>query len=123
MKSADRLVSEDTELGREKDHIRKTLTVNGYPDWMLADSWMSDQWDPGQEEEKEVKEGEDEEKELEQRVPATTMAPQVPVTKKKYPAVLPYVRGILEQLRVFRYRHTLSRLTFSGNYCYGPRIR
>ena len=53
-----------------------------------------------------MKEGEDEEKEVEQRVPATTkspVSPRVPVTKKKYPVVLPYVRGISEQLRrVFR---------------------
>ena len=52
-----------------------------------------------------MKEGDDEKKEVEQRVPATTKAlagPQVPVTKK-YPVVLPYVRGISEQLkRVFR---------------------
>ena len=45
MNRTDRLVSEETELGREKDHIMKALKVNGYPDWMLADSWMSDQCD------------------------------------------------------------------------------
>ena len=75
---------------------------NGYLDLMLADSWMSDQWDPVKEEEEDVKEGEDEEKEVKQREPATTKAPagpRVPVTKKKYPVVLPYVRGVLEQLR------------------------
>ena len=54
---AHRLVSEKTELGREKDHIRKALRVNGYPDWMLADSWMSGQCDPGQEEREDVREG------------------------------------------------------------------
>ena len=37
MKRADKLVSEETELGREKGHIGKALKVNGYPDWMLAD--------------------------------------------------------------------------------------
>ena len=48
-------------------------------------------------------EGEGEEKE--QRVPATTTAPEVPCVPvvKKYPVVLLYVRGISEQLRrVFR---------------------
>ena len=45
MNKADRLVSEKTELGREKDHIRQALKVNGYPDWMLLDSQLSDQWD------------------------------------------------------------------------------
>ena len=38
-----RLVTDESELGREKEHTRK--------DWMLADSHMSDQSDPGQEEE------------------------------------------------------------------------
>ena len=53
-----------TELGREKEHIRKPLQVNGYPDCMLADSLLSDKLDPEQEEE-ELKEGEDEEKVVE----------------------------------------------------------
>ena len=60
MNRVDRLVSDETELGREKKHIRKALQVNGYPDWMLVDSRMSDQLYPGQEEEVDVKEGEDE---------------------------------------------------------------
>ena len=38
MNRADRLVSEKTELEKEKDHIRKALKVNGYLDWMLADA-------------------------------------------------------------------------------------
>ena len=100
MNRADRLVSEETELGRERDHIRQALKVNGYPDWMLVDSRMSDQWDSVEEEE----DGRDgkEEKEVKQRAPATAKSPEgprVPVTKKKYPVVLPYVRGVLEQLR------------------------
>ena len=69
---------------------------------MLADSRGSDQLDPRQEE---GEEGEEEEKEVEHRVPATTMALEVPcgLVVEKYPVVLPYVRGILEQLRrVFR---------------------
>ena len=45
-------------------------------------------------------------------MPATTKAPEgpwVPVTKKKYPVVLLYVRGILEQLRgVFRSFNVLA---------------
>ena len=45
MNSADRLVSEETEFGKEKDHIRKALRMNGYLDWMLADSQMFDQCD------------------------------------------------------------------------------
>ena len=38
MNRADRLVSDVTELVREKEHIRKALYVNGYLDWMLVDS-------------------------------------------------------------------------------------
>ena len=101
MNRSDRLVSDKTELGRDKVHVRNALQVNSYPDWMLTDSQMSDPLDPGQEE----GEGEEEEKEVEQRGPATTMAPEGPhgpVAKKKYPVVLLYVRGISEQLRVFR---------------------
>ena len=109
MNRANILVSEETELEMEKKHIRKALKVNGYPDWMLADFPMSDYLDPGQEENEDVREGEDEDKEVEQRMPATTIAPegpQVPRGKKKYPVVLPYVRGISEKLRrVFRSFH------------------
>ena len=32
----DRLVSEETELEKEKDNIRKALKINEYPDWMLS---------------------------------------------------------------------------------------
>ena len=66
---------------------------------------MSDQCDSGQEK-RNVREDDDEEKQMEPRVPAMTMSPvgqQVPVTRKKYPVVLPYIIGISEQLRrVFR---------------------
>ena len=47
MNRVDRLVSDETELGRDKEHIRKTLEVNGYLNWTLADSRMADQLDPG----------------------------------------------------------------------------
>ena len=50
MNRADRLVSDETELGKETEHIRKALQVNSYPDWMLVDSQLSDQLDPEQEE-------------------------------------------------------------------------
>ena len=50
MNMADRLVSDETDLRREKDHIRKALQVNGYPDWMLVDDRMSDQLDQAQDE-------------------------------------------------------------------------
>ena len=86
MNRADRLVSDDTELGREKEHTRKALQVNVYLDWMLADSRASDQLHSGQEEGEEVRVGDEEEKEIEQRVPAAIMAPEVPcvpVVKKK----------------------------------------
>ena len=62
--------------------------------------------DLGQEEGEGVKEGGEEEIEVEQRLPSTTMALEVPcvlVVKKKYPVVLPYIRAISDQLRrVFR---------------------
>ena len=49
MNRVDRLVSEETELGREKEHIRNALHVNGYLDWMLADSCASNESDSVQE--------------------------------------------------------------------------
>ena len=36
MNRVDRFVSDETELGREKEHIRKALQVNGYPDWKVS---------------------------------------------------------------------------------------
>ena len=50
MNRVDILVSEETELGMEKEHIRKALQVNSSLDWMLAVSCTSDQSDPVQEE-------------------------------------------------------------------------
>ena len=47
---ADRLVSDEMELRREKEHIRKALWVNSCPDWMLVDLHASDQLDLVQEE-------------------------------------------------------------------------
>ena len=39
--SANRLVSEDTELRKERKHFRKALQINGYPDLMLRDfDWL-----------------------------------------------------------------------------------
>ena len=98
MNSADRLVRDETELRWEKDHIRKALQVNGYLDWMLADDRMSDQLDPGQDEGVDGTEGVEKD-EMEQSVPPTTTAfegPCAPVARKKYPVVLPYVRGVSE---------------------------
>ena len=106
MNRGDRLVSDETELGREKDDIRKSLQVNGYLDWMFVDAQMVDQLDPGKDERMDGTEGVEENGEVEQSMPATTMAPEgpcAPVAKKKYPVVLPYVREVSEQLRsVFR---------------------
>ena len=62
---------------------------------------MSDQWDPGEEEE-DGRDGKEEENEVKQKELANTKPPKgphIPVTKKKYPVVLPYVRGVSEQLR------------------------
>ena len=56
MNRADRLVSGETELKKEREHIRKALQINGYPDWMLGDSWLADQQNPGVEENEEGKE-------------------------------------------------------------------
>ena len=70
--------------------------MNGYPDWMLADDRISDQLDPAQDEEVDGTEGVDEKDEMEQRVSPTTTAlegPCAPVTKRKYPVLLPYVNG------------------------------
>ena len=75
MDRVDRLVSDETELERDNDHIRKALQVNRYPNWLLADTRMSDQLDPGREEGVGGIECAEEKDEVEQRVPATTTAP------------------------------------------------
>ena len=48
-------MSDETELRREKEHTRKALQVKGYLDWILVDSWVSDQLNQGQEGREEVK--------------------------------------------------------------------
>ena len=102
----DRLVSDETQLRREKDHIRKALQVNRYLDWMMADNRMLDQLDPAQDQGVDGTEEVEEKDEVEQRVPPTTTAlegPCAPVAKKTCTVVLPYVKGVSEQLRrVFR---------------------
>ena len=130
MNWVDRLVSDETELGREKDHIMKALQVNCSPDWMLTYAWMSDQLNPGQEEGVDGIEGEEEKDEVDQRVPATTTAPEGPcvsVPKNKYQLVLLYVRDFSEQLRrVFRSFDIpayFKLTTPSSNYWYDPRTR
>ena len=99
-------MSDETELRREKDYIRKALQVNSYPDWMLADNRTSDQLDPPQDKEVDRTEGVEQYDEVEQRVSPTTMAlagPCAQAIKRKYPVVLPYVKGVTKQLRrVFR---------------------
>ena len=63
---------------------------------------MSDQLDTVQEEVEEEKDVEEEEEEVERGVSTTTTMPDAPlvlVIKQKYPVVLPYVRGMYEQLR------------------------
>ena len=49
-------MSDENELGRGKENIKKVLQVNRYPDWMLVDSCVSDQSDAVQEEWEEGKE-------------------------------------------------------------------
>ena len=44
MNRADRLKSDETELGREKEHIRKTLQLNGYLDWGQISSTKDRKW-------------------------------------------------------------------------------
>ena len=46
MNRVDRLVSDETELWREKEHIRKALQVNGYLDWILTDG-LTGVWSVG----------------------------------------------------------------------------
>ena len=75
--------------------------MNGYLDWMLVDSPVPDELDPGQEDGDDVKDGE-EEKEVEQRVPPTTVTLEGHMcqwSRRNPQVMLPYVRGISEQLR------------------------
>ena len=90
MNRVDRLVSDETELGRDKEHKRKALQVNGYPNWTLADSGMADQLDAGQEE------GEEEKNVVEQAVLTTTMY-EWPRRNSQNVALCPRDRGTVEE--------------------------
>ena len=67
---------------RELDHIKKALGYNGYPEWMM------------EEPRDEVKETEVGDTEMNSETSVTAGNP-----RRKYPVVLPYIRGLSEQLR------------------------
>ena len=74
---------------------------------MLTDDWMSDRVEPLQDEGAMEQRWLRKKDEVEQRVPSNTMALEgactPPVSKRKYPVALPYIKGVLEQMRrVFR---------------------
>lgn len=81
MNRADCIVNKEEERIKEKEHIKRTLGVNGYPKWLI-----NQKNNPS---------------------PATQQESSAqPTTKKKHPVVIPYIRGISEQLRrAFKQHH------------------
>ena len=87
-------MSDVEEKKKELDHVRGALSINGYPDWILSDK----------------RGGEEEVVETGVETVSVSTEPSVqdiPVTtteggkkkRKKFPVILPYVKGMSEELR------------------------
>ena len=85
MNRAEAVVSDEGDLRDEKQHIRKALQINGYPKWAV------DKGDPA----------------LKQVTSADTTSQSPPriqrataaVKTKRCPAIIPYIKGVSEELR------------------------
>ena len=86
---ANKLVSDPDELLKEKEHVRKALRANGYPEWMLDEP---DQEDPNEQNNTEEPTQGNNDNRCNHPDRSTT-------TPKKYPVVIPYIKGLSEQLR------------------------
>ena len=80
LQQAETVVSDMDERQQERDHIRNALGVNGYPDWMLAEKKEGGVDKETQEDTEEAK-------------------PVKNNKRKKFPVILPYIRGFSEELR------------------------
>lgn len=91
MHRAGTIVSNEAERSKEVEHIKSALRVNSYPEWMF--------------EEKKAKDGDGEDivdsepLDTSQAVENQDTPSTVTVKKKVYPVVIPYVKGVSEQLR------------------------
>jgi len=74
MNRAEKIVSNDSDRKREISHIQQTLTINGYPKWIFK-------------KQRKVTDNSD-------RVPH-----EHPRSKKQRPVMLPYIKGVSEELR------------------------
>ena len=92
MHRVDTIVSDERDKVEEESHVKRALNMNGYPDWLInsiltiqtsLESMTSvlsqDTCDNGQEND----------------IDTTTKKP----TSKKSPEVLPYIKGVSEQVR------------------------
>ena len=74
---AESVVSNELDRQKELEHIRSALSLNGYPDWRLGES-------------REVKETEE---------PEVTSQVKEKEKKKRFLVVIPYVKGLAEEVR------------------------
>ena len=85
---AESIVSKEEELKEEKHHIREALRLNGYPDWIIDDKPSTDQ-SPTPSEQSEAP--------MAQQRGAESGVNSRP--SRRYPVVIPYIRGLSEELR------------------------
>ena len=83
----DTIVSDEREEFEEKSHVKEALTMNGYPKWLINIPTIK----PSLESTTSVSSDDDQENEIEK----TNKKP----TSKKSPVVLPYIKGVSEQIR------------------------
>ena len=95
MHRANNIVSDPEDREREKEHVRSSLRLNGYPEWILKDNAVEpdviENVEPTEDEGESDNEGEP------NSDPQVT--PIAPVKRKRYPIVIPYIKGTSEELR------------------------
>jgi hypothetical protein len=93
MHRANTVVSDAKDREQEKSHIQEALRMNGYPEWVIQDPKAQ----PPSTQDESVQDTVGEE-----AIPDETTeggAPSTDKVRKKYPVVIPYVKGVSEQMR------------------------
>ena len=92
MHRVDTIVSDERDKVEEKSHVKQALNMNGYPDWLINSIPLTQ---PSLESMISVLSNDDSDDDQDTVRDRTTKKP----TCKKSPVILPYIKGMWEQIR------------------------